>query len=100
MGWASLALHGNLAVVGLSQPRARPSPACRWKKRRTGMPGAILHWLSMEGILHELYGVAGLPGIRRPRVIGLKTQIRRVLDHRALVNAPGGSASKKIPAWR
>jgi len=42
--------------------------------------GATVHWLKMEGILHELYDVVVLPGIRRPQAIGLKTdEIRRIL---------------------
>jgi uncharacterized protein (TIGR03032 family) len=42
--------------------------------------GAAVHWLKMEGILHELYDVVALPGIRRPQAIGLKTdEIRRIL---------------------
>ena len=90
-----LAFHGNFAVVGLSQPRETKTftglPLDEALARRNADPicalmvidlrtGAAVHWLKMEGILHELYDVVALPGIRRPQAIGLKTdEIRRIL---------------------
>ena len=91
-----LAFHGNFAIVGLSQPRETTRtftglPLDEALARRSADPicalmvidlksGAAVHWLKMEGILHELYDVIALPGIRRPQAIGLKTdEIRRIL---------------------
>jgi hypothetical protein len=33
----------------------------------------IAQWLWIEGIVRELYDVVVLPGVRRPRVVGFKT---------------------------
>ncbi|HKP23622.1 MAG TPA: TIGR03032 family protein [Dongiaceae bacterium] len=90
-----LAFHGNFAIVGLSQPRENKTfsglPLDEALARRNADPicalmvidlktGAAVHWLKMEGILHELYDVVALPRIRRPQAIGLKTdEIRRIL---------------------
>ena len=42
--------------------------------------GATVHWLKIEGIVHELYDVVVLPGVQRPMALGLKTdEIRRLL---------------------
>jgi uncharacterized protein (TIGR03032 family) len=90
-----LAFHGRFAIVGLSQPRENKTfsglPLDEALARKNADPicalmvidlksGAIVHWLKMEGVLHELYDVVALPGIRRPQAIGLKTdEIRRIL---------------------
>jgi uncharacterized protein (TIGR03032 family) len=91
-----LAFHGNFAIVGLSQPRRETRtfsglPLDEALARRSADPicalmvidlksGAAVHWLKLEGIVHELYDVIALPGIRRPQAIGLKTdEIRRIL---------------------
>jgi uncharacterized protein (TIGR03032 family) len=90
-----LAFHGGCAIVGVSQPRETKTftglPLDEALARRNADPicalmvidlksGAILHWLKMEGIVHELYDVVALPGARRPQAIGLKTdEIRRIL---------------------
>jgi len=90
-----LAFHGHFAIVGLSQPRETKTftglPLDEALARRNADPicalmvidlrtGGAVHWLKMEGILHELYDVVALPGIRRPQAIGLKTdEIRRIL---------------------
>jgi uncharacterized protein (TIGR03032 family) len=90
-----LTFHDRFAIVGLSQPRDN--------KTFTGLPldealakrgavsqcalmvidldtGATVHWLKIDGIVHELYDVVALPGIRRPSALGLKTdEIRRAL---------------------
>ena len=43
--------------------------------------GDIVHWVRIEGIVEELYDVVTLPGVRRPMVIGFKTdEIRRTLN--------------------
>ncbi len=90
-----LAFHGRFAIVGLSQPRENKTfsglPLDEALARKNADPicalmvidlktGAIAHWLKMEGVLHELYDVVALPGIRRPQAVGLKTdEIRRIL---------------------
>ena len=87
--------HGNFAIVGLSQPRENKTFAGlpldeALAKRNVGpqyglmvidlATGATLHWLKIEGIVHELYDVVALPGIQRPMALGLKTdEIRRLL---------------------
>ena len=83
-----LAFQGRFAVVGLSKPRVNRTfsgldldqnlekhdarPRCGLaiidlEERR------IAHWLWIEGIVRELYDVVVLPGVRRPRVVGFKT---------------------------
>jgi len=38
-------------------------------------------WLRFEGVVSELYDVVSLPGIRRPSMIGFRSQeIRRVVS--------------------
>lgn len=83
-----LAFHGRFAVVALSKPRvnrafsgleldknlekAEASPRCGLAiidlERRQ-----IAHWLWIEGVVSELYDVVVLPDVRRPRVVGMKT---------------------------
>jgi len=42
--------------------------------------GATEHWLRVEGVVHELYDVVALRGVRRPKLLGFKTdEIRRML---------------------
>ena len=42
--------------------------------------GASEHWLRVEGVVHELYDVVALHGVRRPKLLGFKTEeIRRIL---------------------
>lgn len=86
---------GNHAVVGLS--------AARENRTFEGLPlqnnlkakdaearcalhminldtGTTDHWLRLEGIVRELYDVIVLPGVRRPMLLGFKTdEIRRML---------------------
>ena len=83
-----LAFQGRFAVVGLSKPRENRTfsgldldrnlqeldvaPRCGLaiidiKERR------IAHWLWIEGVVRELYDVVVLPNVRRPRVVGFKT---------------------------
>src|SRR4051794_16555525 len=91
-----LALHGDFAVVGLSKPRrdrafggleldaalqahdAEPRCGLLVVDLRTG---DVVHSLRLEGVVEELYDGAVLPGVRRPRARGLKTdEIRRTLS--------------------
>jgi uncharacterized protein (TIGR03032 family) len=90
-----LSFHGNFAIVGLSQPRENKTfaglPLDEALAKRGAGPqcalmvidlrsGATVHWLKIEGIVHELYDVVALPGIVRPMALGLKTdEIRRLL---------------------
>ena len=42
--------------------------------------GDTVHWLRIQGIVHELYDVVALPGVKRPMAIGFKTdRVRRVI---------------------
>ena len=42
--------------------------------------GDVVHWLRFEGVVTELYDVASLMGVKRPSMIGFKSdEIRRVL---------------------
>jgi uncharacterized protein (TIGR03032 family) len=90
-----LAFHDRFAVVGLSQPRESKTfsglPLEEALAKRGAAPrcalmvidlktGATVHWLTIEGIVTELYDVVTLPEIRRPMALGLKTdEIRRLL---------------------
>lgn len=87
--------HGSFAIVGLSQPRENKTFAGlpldeALAKRNVGpqcalmiidlKTGAAVHWLKIEGVVHELYDVVTLPDIQRPMALGLKTdEIRRLL---------------------
>lgn len=91
-----LAFHGDFAVVGLSRPRNNKTfeglaLEDRLKEKnvaaRCGLQvidlkkGDIVHSLSMEGIVEEIYDVVVLSGIRRPSAIGFKTEeIRRTVS--------------------
>ena len=69
--------------------RAQPSPSARFIRKaepRCGVQviglrtGDAVHWLRIEGVAEELYDVVALPGVRRPRALGFKSdEIRRVL---------------------
>jgi uncharacterized protein (TIGR03032 family) len=91
-----LTFLGRHAVVGLSEPRenrtfaglplqvrlasekVEPRCALYVVDARTG---DVAHWLRLEGIVTELYDVAILPGIRRPSMIGFRTdEIRRTVS--------------------
>lgn len=90
-----LAVHGNFAVVGLS--------TCRENRTFSGLPlddalaqknaqprcgllvvdlrtGDVVHSLTIEGVVRELYDVAVLPGVRMPSALGFKSEeIRRTI---------------------
>lgn len=87
--------HGDFAIVGISQPRHNKTfqglPLDEKLAQKKAQPrcgllvidlkkGDIVHSLRLEGMVEELYDVAVLPGIRRPMLIGFKTdEIRRTL---------------------
>ena len=82
-----LAFHGRFAIVGLSKPRESTFSGLPLEqnltrhgiKAETGIQvidihsGKVAHWLRAEGPIHELYDVALLPGVTRPRALGFKT---------------------------
>ncbi len=90
-----LAIHGNFALIGLSTCRENrtfsglPLDAALAKKNvapRCGLlvvdlrTGDIVHSLTLEGIVRELYDVAILPGVQRPSALGFRTEeIRRTI---------------------
>jgi len=91
-----LSFHGDFALVGLSKPREN--------RTFTGLPlddalrdknaaaqcgiyvidirsGDVVHWLSIEGVVEELYDVVAIPNARRPMALGFKTdEIRRTIS--------------------
>ena len=91
-----LAFHGDFAIVGLSKPRHTKTfsglpldenLAAKQAEARCGLQvidlrsGDVVHWLRLDGIVEELYDVVTLPGVRRPKALGFKTdEIRRVLS--------------------
>ena len=90
-----LAFMGNVAVVGMSLPRDNKTfsglalddaLAERKMNPRAGLyfidlsTGAVMHSISFEGIVTELYDVAILPGVRQPALLGPTSQeVRRTL---------------------
>src|SRR5262249_52907245 len=83
-----LAFSGEYAVVGLSRPRHErtftglaldDNLAARQAEARCGLlvidlrTGDTVHWVRLEGMVTELYDVAVLPGVVRPRALGFKT---------------------------
>jgi uncharacterized protein (TIGR03032 family) len=83
-----LAFAGNHAVVGLSLPRENRTFSglsldralrARDTAPRCGLAiidlssGDMTAWVRIEGIVRELYDVAVLPNVTRPRLIGFKT---------------------------
>lgn len=84
-----LTLVGNCAVVGLSRPRREHSfqglaldhnLADRGTTARCGLHvvdlerGATLHWARIESGIEELYDVAVLPGVVRPKALSFTTE--------------------------
>ena len=89
-----LAFVGDYALVGLSKPRTQSFSGLHLDEelsKRSTVPncgilvvdlrsGSIAHSMRFEGVLQELYDVAVLPQVRRPMLLGLKTdEIRRVI---------------------
>jgi len=83
-----LSFHGDYAIVGVSRPRHEPTfaglPLAEELDRRAAKPqagllivdlhsGDIAHWLKLEGSVDELYDTVVLPGVRRPKLLGFKT---------------------------
>ncbi|NEP56266.1 MAG: TIGR03032 family protein [Symploca sp. SIO2G7] len=91
-----LAFWEDFAIVGLSKPRAGDKTfsglaldeqlVAKDTEPRCGLmvidlnSGAIVHWLRLEGVITELYGVQVLPGVQRPMALGFQTdEICRLL---------------------
>jgi uncharacterized protein (TIGR03032 family) len=91
-----LALLGDFAIVGMSKPREnRTFTGLELEENlnrqsmesRCGIgvidlrSGAMAHWLTIEGIVQELYDVVVLPRVVRPMALGFKTEeIRRTIS--------------------
>jgi len=90
-----LAFLGDHAVVGLSKPReerAFTGLALDGRLRdkdaeaRCGLwvidvrSGEVAHWLELDGVVAELYDIQVLPGVRRPKALGFKSdEIQRLI---------------------
>ncbi len=89
------AVHGDFAIVGISQPRHnktfRGLPLDEQLQEKNAEPrcglliidlrsGDVVHSVRIEGVVVELYDVTVLAGVRRPMAIGFRTdEIRRVI---------------------
>lgn len=81
------AFYQNYALVGLSQSRNKTFSGLLLDERLSQAAteswcglividittGKIIHWLRLKGIVRELYDVAVLPSVKRPMMIGLKS---------------------------
>ncbi len=82
-----LAFTDRYAIIGLSRPREATFsglPLDDELKRHNATPrcglqvidlesGTTTEWLQVEGVVEELYDVIVLPGVQRPKALGLKT---------------------------
>lgn len=91
-----LSFIGDYAVVGLSKQRQNRTFSdlpldenlqMKQAEARCGLQiidlrsGDTVHWLRIDGIVEELYDVILLPDVRRPQVVGFRTdEIRRVIS--------------------
>lgn len=90
-----LAFAGDYAIIGLSRPREQTFSGLaldaeldkRGAKARTGLvvvdlnTGDLVHWLQLDERIRELYDVIALPGVRRARMLGFKTdEIKHTLS--------------------
>ena len=94
-----LDFHGRFAIVGTSLPRNVGFIGLELDgnlKERNAQPrcavliinietGDIVHWLTFESHITELYDVAFLPGARRPMHLGFQTN-----EIRQLITVEGG----------
>lgn len=89
-----LAFYGNFAIIGLSLAREsgtfsglplEEALQARGATPRCGLAvidlsrGDMVGWVRVEGVVHELYDVGLLPGVRRPSLIGFKSDEVRYL---------------------
>ncbi len=102
-----LAFFGDWAIVGLSRSRHDPTFTGLALEERLGeanvsawcglliidlTSGDTVQWLRMEEPVRELYDVLVLPGVRRPRLVGFKTD-----EIRTRVWADPAAAQKIAP---
>lgn len=81
-----LAFHAGYAFVGLSKPRREHAfqglplekhLAERGAAARCGLhvidttTGAVLHWARIESVIEELFDVAVLPGVQKPKALSI-----------------------------
>jgi uncharacterized protein (TIGR03032 family) len=96
-----LAFVGDYAVIGLSKLRDNAFSSglsifgfmeSRHIRQTSGLlvidirTGALVHWLTIEGVVEELYDVAFLPGVTRPFTPGFSEPHL----HQTLVHGPQG----------
>ncbi len=90
-----LTFAGKYAVVGISLPRHDPTfqglplqqnLEAAQVSARCGLlvidleSGDVVQWMRMEDPIRELYDVLVLPGVKRPRLVGFKTdEIRNIV---------------------
>lgn len=93
-----LAFIGDYAVVGLSKLRSATFGGLVLETRLTEQElspqcglmvidlntGQCVHWLQLNGVVEELFDVVVLPGVRKPRALGLQND-----DIERLVTFPG-----------
>ncbi len=85
-----LTFHGDYALVGLSKQRREhafrglaldQNLTDKGATARCGLQivdlnsGAIVHWARIESVVEELYDVAVLPGVARPKAVGFSSPL-------------------------
>jgi uncharacterized protein (TIGR03032 family) len=100
-----MTIVGNYAVVGTSRPRENRTfeglvlnerLAREGVEARCGLAvvdlktGDVVHTLTIEGVVQELYDVAALPGIVRPGLVGVKADDIRLRVRPAPMKEAGG----------
>ena len=90
-----VSIHQGYAIVGLSKPRYAAFsglPIDQTLKKKGKAPlcgvsiidlkrGEIIHQLTFEGVVSELYDVVSLPQTKRPSLIGFRNeQIQRTIS--------------------
>jgi len=91
-----LSFVGDFAVVGTSGLRQNRTFAglsieenlrAKNAEARCGLQvidlrtGDVVQWVRIEGVINELYDVVLLPGVRRPMILGFKTdEVRRTIS--------------------
>ncbi|HET6424898.1 MAG TPA: TIGR03032 family protein [Planctomycetaceae bacterium] len=85
-----LALHGNYAIIGLSKQRREnafqglpldQNLVEKGAAARCGVQvvdittGAVIHWARMEPPIEELYDIAVLPHVVRPKALGFTSSV-------------------------
>ncbi len=83
-----LSFHGGYAIIGMSKPRREHAfwdlPLQKNLDEKGALPrcglqvielatGTVAHWLRIEGRIEELFDVAVLPGVIRPKAMSFAT---------------------------